>query len=168
MSARTFAEDLSARATAHPDEIALLTPEEPISYGELDRRASHLAWALRALGVERGDRVATVLPNGVAAAVAIYGILRAGAAFSPVNPTTKQERLAHLLADLGAAALVTDAAHDELAGAAAGAAGDVPVIADQKSLDTADAAAPAPPLEVDLAAVIYTSGSTGEPKGVTL
>ena len=49
-----------------------------------------------------------MLPNGVEAAIAIYGVLRAGAAFSPLNPTIKRDKLAHVLADSGAAAVVCD------------------------------------------------------------
>ena len=110
------------------------------------------------------------MPNDARAAAAIYGVLGSGAAFSPVNPTTKRERLSHLLADLDAAAVICD---PELAGMVAEAVepvGKVPVISDFEALGGSEAPSttPSPALEVDLAAVIYTSGSTGEPKGVTL
>ena len=86
--------------------------------------ASSTAWrtasqpACVELGVERGDRVAVVLPNGVEAAIAIYGILRAGAAFSPLNPTIKRDKLGHVLADSGAAAVICDARRLEVVEAA--------------------------------------------------
>ena len=77
-------------------------------------------------GSSTGDRVATVYPNGVEAAVAIYGVLRAGAAFSPVNPSTKHDRLALQLADLGAAAVICDADRAETTRAAAADGGRGP------------------------------------------
>ncbi len=165
MTGRTFAEDLSARATEDSDRIALITPDTRVSYAELDRRATAVSHALRALGVSRGDTVAVVYPNGVDAAVAIYGVLRAGAAFSPVNPSTKRDRLALQLADLGASAALCA---EPLAATVRAAAGDaVAVVSD---LEQMGAEGPTTPraLEIDLGAVIYTSGSTGEPKGVTL
>ena len=170
MSGRTFAEDLCERAKLHPARTALITPEAPVSYGELDRWASRLARSLVELGVKRGDRVATLLPNGTAAAIAIYGVLRSGAAFSPINPTTKRERLSELLADLEAAAVICAPEHREMVLAAAENAGEIPVLSVlDDGLDTElDARDFALSLEVDLAAVIYTSGSTGEPKGVVL
>lgn len=171
MSGRTFPEDLSASASRDPDRIALITPELRLTCGELDSRASQVAQGLQYRGVARGDRVATVLPNGPEAAVAIYGILRAGAAFSPVNPTTKRDRLAHLLADLDAAAVICDPAVTETVGAAAELAGSVEVISDLARLgdpEAGETSEPTQALEVDLAAVIFTSGSSGDAKGVSL
>jgi amino acid adenylation domain-containing protein len=138
-----------------------------VSVAELDEHATRVASALRALGVERGDRVAVILPNGLDAAIAIYGVLRAGAAFSPVNPTIKEDRLASLLADLDASAVLCDAARAEVVQAAAQATG-VTVISDLHELEHAGTPSLPPPLEVDLAVVLYTSGSTGQAKGVTL
>jgi long-chain acyl-CoA synthetase len=138
-----------------------------LSYGELDRRADSLAARLRELGVERGDRVALVLPNTAEAAIAIYGVLRAGAAFSPLNPTIKRDKLAHVLADSEARAVVTDAQREAVVQAALPLVGGIPVVADVDA-DLHDVPPPEPQVSVDLAAVIYTSGSTGDPKGVTL
>jgi len=168
LSGRTFAEDLSARAKSHREHTALITPEGPHTYGELDSQATRLAETLFELGVRRGDRVAMVLPNGFSAAIAIYGVLRCGAAFSPVNPTIKRDRLAELLTDLDATSVICDADRRELVDQAAESAGKIPVIDELEGSEDADAADFEAPLEVDLAAVIYTSGSTGEPKGVTL
>ncbi|HEY0637215.1 MAG TPA: amino acid adenylation domain-containing protein, partial [Pseudonocardiaceae bacterium] len=110
------------------------------------------------LGVQPGDRVAVVLRNGADAAVAIYGILRAGAAFVPLDPGHPAPRVAAVLADAEAAVAVTSAGH-------AGRVGTVDAV-----LVDDLAAAPAPPMPaVDpdaLAYVIFTSGSTGRPKGV--
>lgn len=168
MRGRTFAEDLAGLAAREPERIVLVTPERSVSARELDDRAGRVARGLVSTGVERGDRVAIVLPNGVDAAAAIYGVLRAGAAFSPVNPTIKRDRLAALLADLDAAAVICDQARAETVGPAASAAGGMPVIADLADFGSTGQVSMSRPLEIDLAAVIYTSGSTGDPKGVML
>ncbi len=171
MSGRTFAEDLRAGARRNPDRIALITPEGPLTLGELDRRASLLAARLGEIGVARGDRVAIMLPNGADAAVALYGAIRAGAAISPLNPTTKRDRLELMLTDLEAKAVISDPSLSATVTEATSASDGVAVIDDLAGLadETAEPPpAPAPALEVDLAAVIYTSGSTGEAKGVAL
>ena len=167
MTYRTLGEDLRTIAERQADHAAVVAGDRTLTYGELDSLADGAAARLRELGVERGDRVALVLPNGVEAAVAIYGTLRAGAAFSPLNPTIKHEKLAHVLSDAGAAVVVCDEERRRVVQAATALAGDVPVLVDLESEELAGTS-PAPPVSVDLAAVIYTSGSTGMPKGVTL
>ncbi len=167
MRGRTFAEDLRAAAARDPDRQAIVARARTVSYGELDRLVDGLAARLHALGVERGDRVAIVLPNGVEAAIAIYGVLRAGAAFSPLNPTIKRDKLAHVLADSGAAAVICDSEREAVVREAMEVAGEIPVVTDLDDTDSgSDGTVRA--VSVDLAAVIYTSGSTGDPKGVTL
>jgi amino acid adenylation domain-containing protein len=168
LSTRTLGEDLRAAAARDPDRAAVTTPQRTLSYGELDHLADGLAAGLRKLGVNRGDRVAVVLPNGVEAAIAIYGILRAGAAFSPLNPTIKREKLGHVLADSGAAAVICDAERTDVVEAGVALAGDIPIVSDVEGQVSRGEQVPTTPLSVDLAAVIYTSGSTGDPKGVTL
>ncbi len=162
MSARTLGEDLRAAAARTPDRAAVIARERTLSYAELDRAADALAARLRGLGVQRGDRVAVLLPNGADAAIAIYGVLRAGAAFSPLNPTIKRDKLAHVLRDSGAAALICDAERLELATAGAEeAGGGVRILADTEG-EPAEPAAP--PTSVDLAAVIYTSAPPATPR----
>ncbi len=125
---------------------------------------------MRARGVGPRDRVALLLPNGIEMAVAVYGVIRARAAFSPLSPDMRPGKLRRILEDVGARALVCPGeAVEALAESAPdgveliavedlrGAAGTGPAPADR-----------APMIGPDLAAVIYTSGSTGEPKGVTL
>jgi long-chain acyl-CoA synthetase len=168
MSARPLGDDLRAAAVRDPDRVALVSAERALSYGELDHLVDGLAAGLSELGVGRGDRVAIVLPNEVQAAIAIYGVLRAGAAFSPLNPTIKREKLGHVLSDSGAAAVLCDPERAETVRAAVALAGEIPVVTDVEAVTQADGKAPPRPVSVDLAAVIYTSGSTGDPKGVTL
>ena len=167
MTARTLGEDLRASAARDPDRDAVVRGERTVSYGELDQLVEGFAAYLTELGVSRGDRVAIVLPNGVDAAIAIYGVLRAGAAFSPLNPTIKREKLAHVLSDSGAAAVLCDAERAETVRSAVEMAGEIPVVTDVEAM-AGEGGASDRPVSVDLAAVIYTSGSTGDPKGVTL
>ncbi len=168
MSIRTVAEDLSAAAEREPGKAAVVAGERSVSYAELERLASGFAAALGELGVQRGERVAIVLPNDIPAVIAIMGTLRAGAAIAPLNPTTKQERLHYVLADTQASVVVTDAEHAPMVTAAAEEAGQVRVISDAEGLASSGGRVPPAPLQTDLASVLYTSGSTGEPKGVTL
>ena len=98
---------------------AIVTAEESVSYGEFDRRVDAAAAELHRLGVGNGDRVAVVMSNGIAMAVAVYGVLRAGAAFSPISPEIVAARLERILVDVGAAAVITEAGTREKVIAAA-------------------------------------------------
>jgi long-chain acyl-CoA synthetase len=168
VTARTIGEDLRAVAAAEPDRVAVVAGESRLTYGRLDELADSVAAGLRRLGVTRGDRVALVLPNSEQLAIAIYGVQRAGAAYSPLNPTIKRDKLGYVLANAGAAAVICDEERGEGARAAARMAGGAPVVTDVLGLATGDGGLPPPPLDLDLSALIYTSGSTGDPKGVTL
>jgi long-chain acyl-CoA synthetase len=177
---RTLDEDLRRAAATAPGREALVAGERRMTFGELDAAASALARRLGGLGVVRGDRVAILLPNGIEAAVAIYGTLRAGAAFTPLNPTIKADKLGYVLHDCEAVAVICDEA---LAGVAQAARAQAPSVRHLLAIDAVEAdragagggrarttagALPPPPVSVDLAAIVYTSGSTGRPKGVTL
>lgn len=178
MTCRALDDDLRAAAARSPAHTAIVAGDRRLSYAELDRAVDAFAAGLQELGVTRGERVAVILPNGAEAAIAIYGILRAGAAFSPLNPTVKADKLGYVLANCDAAAVVCDGGLLELVAAAREhapmvrlviAAGAAP--GDALSFDAiaGGEGRPGPgALEVDLAAIIYTSGSTGAPKGVTL
>lgn len=168
MSQRTIDEDLRAAAARRPGAPAVVASDRSLSFGELDGAAARIAAGLQELGVGPGDRVAIVLPNLAQMPEAIYGVLRARAAFTPLNPTIKEHKLAELLEHVGAAAVICDSERASTVEAAAGAVGAVPVISDLDSFGGADELGLPAPLDIDLAAVIYTSGSTGEPKGVTI
>lgn len=171
---------LEVSAEQHPAKIALVCGEHRYTYAELDRMASRLAaWLVRS-GVQRGDRVAVFLDNSVEAVIAVFGTLKAGAAFVMINPTTRAGKLEYLLNQSGARVLVTDKGkaglvrvsrcpalrHLIIAGLPEKRGMKVPyasVVAERETR----AALPCC-IDLDLAAILYTSGSTGHPKGVML
>ena len=91
-----------------PDKIALVAGEVRLTYREFASRVARLAQELRARGVQRGDRVVVFQHNGADAAVAIFGVLEAGAVFSPLHPSTKADKLAYVLNHSGARAIITE------------------------------------------------------------
>jgi long-chain acyl-CoA synthetase len=185
---------LERSAARHPGKTALVCGRRRVSYGELEADANRLAHALLAEGVRRGQRVAVYLENSVEAVVAVFAILKAGAVFMVVNPTTKADKLGYILNNSRARAIILPerkaaelescwaaAPHLEtliLTGRRLSDAPCRPLSAGSKSVRRLDellarhAAEPAPPpkraIDIDLAALIYTSGSTGNPKGVML
>ncbi len=147
-----------------PAATAVVFESYALSYAELDERATHLACALQHAGVGPGDRVALYLERSSDLPVAVLGVLKAGAAYVPLDPTFPPDRLAYMLADSGAVALVTQSG---LGGKlASGAVRELfvdalPAVEAQQLLHS-------PSGGEDLAYVIYTSGSTGRPKGVEI
>ena len=142
------------------------------SYARLNDLASRLAARLVALGVRRGDRVATFLDNGLEVITAVYAAMKCGAVFMPINPLTKADKLAYLLTDAEVRLLISqETLRAEFAPALSKAACDTACLV----MDHYDAATEVPlvsspdgAIDIDLASIIYTSGSTGEPKGVML
>ncbi|MDI3381963.1 amino acid adenylation domain-containing protein [Xenophilus aerolatus] len=162
--------DIGARARR--DEVALVDAHgRQLRFGELEAQSNALARLLRRHGIARGQRVGLCGPRDVHMVVAMLGVLKAGAAYVPLDPAFPAERLAHMVADAQPAALVS-------AGASAAApdwAPGVPLIdiASPAFLALGDTA----PLPIDpaldagpedAAYLIYTSGSTGRPKGVAV
>ncbi len=145
-----------------PSAMALVHDDERVDYAALDDRSSRMAARLVAAGVGPGDTVCVALPRSVEAVVVLIGILKAGAAYLPVDTRFPPPRLAFMIADARSSFVVTLDAHRGLFPAS------VPVLA----IDAAAVAvAPVPPAVAGaeaLAYVMYTSGSTGEPKGIEI
>ncbi|GAB6845690.1 amino acid adenylation domain-containing protein [Methylorubrum rhodinum] len=153
---------IAAHAAAEGDRIALIHGEQRLTYAALNARANALAHALLRRGIRTEDRVALRVNRSPDAIVAILAVLKAGAAYVPVDPEAPQERLDTVIRQADARLLVTDAP------------GDGPVACPTLRLDDPEAFA-GPDTEPDLAIhpdqlayVIFTSGSTGQPKGVAV
>jgi len=149
-----------------PDAVALEDKAGTMTYAQLERAVGEMAFALQALGLEPGDRVATWLPKTRTACLMPLAAVRAGLVHVPINPVLKRAQVAHILADSGARALVSQQAR--LAVFEVGDVGaDCRVLTDADL--TAERTLPVSDVGTDtLAAILYTSGSTGRPKGVML
>ncbi|QWP77562.1 amino acid adenylation domain-containing protein [Lysobacter sp. K5869] len=156
-----------AQARRTPDAVAAIEPGRAIDYRELSERAHGVAWRLRELGVRPRERVALLADRSIDSLIGALGILAAGAAYVPVDPGYPAERIAYVLGDAEATALLyADERYAEPARQAAQALHG-------RAFAVADTAprADAPALDIggdDTAYVIYTSGSTGLPKGVVV
>jgi amino acid adenylation domain-containing protein len=181
---------LAASALRHPERTAVVDPEVgTITYADLERLSDRVRDDLSLRGIRRGDRVGVYLTKSIDAVAAIFGILKAGAAYVPIDPNGPPGRNAYILKDCAVALVVierrfVDDGRRELA-----ELGAVPpmLIVERPSNGTALANALADalagdrdtrrdattassvPVELDdLAYILYTSGSTGRPKGVML
>ncbi|WP_374567988.1 amino acid adenylation domain-containing protein [Ideonella sp.] len=163
-----------AQARRTPQRTALVAGAQTLSYAELDTRAERLAAALRERGVGRGHRVGVCLERDANLLAVVLGVLKAGAAYVPLDPSFPRERLSFMAQDAQLTLLVSTAA----------LAGTFGLPRERQLLLDADAPriddAPATRLTAnaaenaamgcadDPAYVIYTSGSTGQPKGVVV
>ncbi|MDX9972356.1 MAG: amino acid adenylation domain-containing protein, partial [FCB group bacterium] len=152
------------QAKAHPDAPALVSAHtgHTTSYGELDAWANGIAKALIDLGVAPETRVGLCLERGSAAIAATLGIVKAGAAYLPLDPAYPTERLQWMLQDAECGLVIIEARHQELIEAL----GVKTLCLDPETPLRADTP-PSVQTSGDTAAyVMYTSGSTGLPKGV--
>ena len=172
----TLPQLLAAQAAATPDAVAVCGDGQWVSYAELDGRAGRLARHLQEMGAGPEQVVAVAMERSPGLVTALLGVLKAGAAYLPVDPGYPAQRIAFMLADAGAVRVLASAA---AAAGLAGAGVTVPVlqIDDPRvsaQLDSLDGSGPPRPgwhpglLPAHPAYVIYTSGSTGMPKGVVI
>ena len=153
------------QAAATPDAVAVVDAQRSLTYGELNQLATNVAGRLRRRGIVSGARVGIAVERSVNMVAALLGILKAGAAYVPLNPSFPRDRLAYMVEDSGVAVVITDNSRDDDQTAksspnllhleaclqsAGDPVGDVAATADGEAY------------------VIYTSGSTGQPKGVVI
>ena len=163
---QTVIAQFEQQAAQQPEHIALVFEEEKLSYRELNAKANQLAHYLRSLGVGPDVLVGLCVERSVEMVVGLLGILKAGAAYVPLDPGYPPERLAYMLADAQPAVLLTQ---ERILTQLPESNSGIKTL----KLDTEWALPAAYPAENpavvldsdNLAYVIYTSGSTGKPKG---
>ena len=157
------------QAALTPEATALLFQRQEIGYGDLNRRANRLAHHLRSFGLQPDARVAICMERSIDMVVGLMAILKAGAAYVPLDPGYPAERLAYMLADCAPAVLLTQSAIAHCVDAARLPVVVVDADADARAIAAcSDANLDAATIGLGpahLAYVIYTSGSTGQPKG---
>jgi amino acid adenylation domain-containing protein len=151
----TVLDEFAATAARHPTRIAVSDATGTLSFAELDKAVEELAAGLTAAGVNRGDRVAVVLPRTNEVVCAALGVLRAGGVYVPVDLAYPSERIGLILDDSAPKLTIAEGNIAELRMAGQG--------------ESARAAlSGVAPGQDDPAYLIYTSGSTGTPKGVAV
>ncbi|HYH82092.1 MAG TPA: amino acid adenylation domain-containing protein, partial [Longimicrobium sp.] len=158
-------ERFAEQARRTPDAVAVEFEGERLSYAGLDARAGRVAAALRRRGVGPEARVGICADRSLDLVVSLLAVLKAGAAYVPLDPAYPAERLGWIVADAGVRVALVQGGHGaELAGSGAELL-EVEQLAEEPEGE-GSAALPASPDH--LAYVIYTSGSTGRPKGVMI
>lgn len=169
---------LGAGLARHPDAMAMASAKSSFTWRELDEAADRYAAHLFALGVRKGDRVASLMPNRIALAVHYVGCMKAGYVAVPLNYRYMPPEINHALSltepkvliahserdsDLAAATEVAKLPLGVIRYGAGGGEGSV------EAMQANDGAGPTPPAPSsgDPAVIFFTSGSTGKPKGVT-
>jgi pyochelin synthetase len=163
---RTLGSLVEDQVRLRPDATAVFDEAGSVTYRELAERSECLAHRLVELGATPNTLVGVVLERSADQVVAVLAVIRAGAAYLPIDPDWPRRRRTELLAQGGAGIVVTSARlRDELAWP-----DDVCVVtvADGEILNADRSAALPTPAPDDLAYVIFTSGSTGRPKGVAV
>ncbi|MEV4715547.1 amino acid adenylation domain-containing protein, partial [Micromonospora sp. NPDC049374] len=162
----TLAGLVEQRVAVAPEAVAVVADGVSLTYGELDAAANRLAWHLAGLGVGSGSSVGVVLERGVDVVVSLLAVVKAGAAYVPVDPRSPVQRVGQVLGDAAVVVVLTSRACVSLV------SGSVVVLDDPETVGLI-AGLPDVSLgrvvSVESAAyVIYTSGSTGVPKGVVV
>ncbi|PIA89264.1 Nonribosomal peptide synthetase 3 [Cercospora beticola] len=153
-----------AHATKTPDAVAIdWNGADQVTYSELDDRANQLAHHLIEQGCRVGDRIPLLLEKSIDTIVAILGVMKAGAAYVPLNPENPVERNLFIMNDVEAKTLIMHSVHADFC-----SHHDLPTIMiDQLDLRASHTSGPVVSTTPgDLAYIIYTSGSSGTPKGV--
>jgi non-ribosomal peptide synthetase component F len=180
---------LSRSAAQGPGNDAICVGDTAMTYDELEKATNRVARALRTAGVRRGDRVGIFVHKSAASVVSVFGIMKAGAAYVPLDPNAPVKRLAYITRDCDAKAVLT--ATDKLGNLAEffreGTPIETVILTDEQpeagcglpegirvigwETIREEDAGPVPAcglIDTDLAYILYTSGSTGSPKGVMI
>jgi amino acid adenylation domain-containing protein len=172
---------LSASAKRYPEKPVVCARGKALTYRELDEHSNQLAQLLLARGLKKGDRVGLYFPKSVESLAAMFGVLKAGGVYVPLDPQAPAERIGYIIGNCQIKVLITTGDRLHALDSAAlrslefsillGAAGngsferDLPwaALSEYPSTELA-----VQNVTTDLAYILYTSGSTGRPKGVML
>jgi amino acid adenylation domain-containing protein len=174
---------LTESARRHAERPAVWARGRTLSYRELEERSNQLAHFLRERGIRKGDRVGLFFPKAVESVIAMFGALKAGAVYVPLDPNQPAERITYIINNCGIKGLITSADRVRLLEHSSTPSVEFTLLTHELSNGSArpstfawSALANFPTensLELqatttDLAYILYTSGSTGRPKGVVL
>ncbi|WP_338020557.1 non-ribosomal peptide synthase/polyketide synthase [Amycolatopsis sp. CB00013] len=159
---RTLAEAFAAQVAKTPSATAVMFKDIELSYADLDARAENVARRLRSLGAGPEEVVAVAVPRSAELMVALLGVLKAGAAYLPIDLDYPADRLEYMLADSGARLVLSEPG---TAARIPDVAGLTRVPVTGEPVDDVEGATAGPD---NTAYLIYTSGSTGRPKGVAV
>lgn len=162
-----FTELFARQADATPSATAVVFEGRSLTYSELEHRSNQLAWRLRAAGIGPGKLAGVLTSRSLDMVVALLGIMKAGAAYVPLDAAYPKDRIRFMLEDSGIEAVITEEAIGCTLGVDLGRA----ICVDRDRAEIAALSSVALPRAASaesLAYVIYTSGSTGRPKGVEI
>ena len=161
---KTISDMFAELAETIPDHTAVVFKERKYTYKELDELSNRLGKYIASQGIGREDVVSILIPRCEYMAIAPMGVIKAGAAYQPLDPTYPKDRLMYMLEDSAAKLLIADR---ELLPLVDGYQGPVLFTDEIPLLEDRDVELKKPELH-DLFILLYTSGSTGVPKGCML
>jgi len=162
---KTIHQMFEEQAQNNPDRIALIFEGKQLTYSELNAKVNQLARILKEKGVERNSIVGIMEERSPEMMISIMGVLKAGGAYLPIDPTYPRERIQYMLNDSGTKLLLSQVRFSEMVSEFQVET----IFTDEEQLYLGDTSNPIHTnTSTDLAYVIYTSGSTGKPKGVMI
>ncbi len=164
---------LTQSTQTYAERPAVVDGKRQLTYRDLDELSNRFAYKLQQVGVTRGDRVGLYLKKSLEAVAAIFGVLKIGATYVPLDPTAPSQRIAYIIENCQMKALMSTTQKMTTFQKTSPEIRNNPtsiLVDDQQTLATLPAGPPPDPhsIENDLAYILYTSGSTGTPKGVMI